>query len=210
MEGRAIVGELAGTRLGRVPANTLAYDEWKAAHPRGQVLSRETGHSRPYGRNPYAAYDRPESIPFLFQGTLDRRRPPKEVVIGVTVGGAPRAYPWPVVARHGVVHDTVGTEPLVIFYRPGALSALDDEEMQRSRAVGATGVFSPVLDGRILTFEAAPEGFRDRQTGTLWNLLGLAVNGPLAGRRLTPIPHVDAFWFAWAAFHPATTIYAGP
>jgi len=29
------------------------------------------------------------------------------------------------------------------------------------------------------------------------------------GKRLKAIPHVDAFWFAWAAFHPATTIYTG-
>jgi hypothetical protein len=33
------------------------------------------------------------------------------------------------------------------------------------------------------------------------------VKGPLAGRRLAAIPHVDAFWFAWAAFNPATSVY---
>jgi hypothetical protein len=44
----------------------------------------------------------------------------------------------------------------------------------------------------------------------VWNLLGHAVKEPLAGKRLRAIPHVDAFWFAWAAFHPSTTIFAGP
>ncbi|MBI3029184.1 MAG: DUF3179 domain-containing protein, partial [Candidatus Rokubacteria bacterium] len=32
----------------------------------------------------------------------------------------------------------------------------------------------------------------------------------LAGQRLRAVPHVDAFWFAWAAFHPSTSVYGGP
>lgn len=39
---------------------------------------------------------------------------------GVTIGSAARAYPWPMLAKRGVVHDTVAGERLAIFYRPGA------------------------------------------------------------------------------------------
>jgi Protein of unknown function (DUF3179) len=190
-----------------VPANTLAFDEWRTTHPAGKVLSRDTGHVRQYGVNPYESYDRPEVEPFLFRGRVDPRRPPKERVVGVRLGEQARAYPWPVLGERRVVNDRVGDQPIVIFYRPGALSALDEHEIRRSRAVGATGVFDPVIDGRRLTFEPASEGFRDRETDSTWNLLGHAVKGPQAGRRLTAIPHVDAFWFAWAAFHPATSVY---
>lgn len=210
MEGRAIVGEQAGTRLVRVPANTIAYDDWKEIYPNGTVLSRDTGHARSYGRNPYASYDRPDSHPFLFTDSPDPRRPPKERVVGVTAGGSARAYPWSALAKLGVVHDTLAGEKLVILYHPGALSALDDSQMHRSRAVGATGVFSPVVDGRALTFEVVASGFRDRETGSVWNVLGRAVGGPLAGRMLRAVPSVDAFWFAWAAFHPATSIHGAP
>ena len=210
MEGRAIVGERAGTRLKLVPANTVSYAEWKAAHPGGQVLSRETGHVRAYGANPYAAYDQPGSTPFLFNGKPDPRRPPKERVVGVVVGGQARAYPWPVLEKRRVVHDTAGGESLVVFYTPGTLSALDGSRIAASRAVGATGVFSPLAGGRTLSFEPAGEGFRDRETGSQWTLLGRAVKGPLAGQRLRPIPHVDAFWFAWAAFHPTTSLPVEP
>jgi len=210
MEGRAIVGKLAGTKLTSRPANTLAYEEWKAAHPGGKVLSRDTGHARRYGANPYEGYDRPEGRPFLFTGRPDPRRPAMERVVGVTLGGAARAYPWLLLVREPVIHDTLGGEPLAVFYRPGALSALDEARIERSRAVGATAVFSRVVAGRTLTFEAAPEGFRDRETGTVWGLLGHGIRGPLAGKRLRAIPHVDAFWFAWAAFHPATSIHGSP
>jgi hypothetical protein len=206
MEGRAVVGERAGTRLVPVPANTIAYADFKAVYPSGKVLSQDTGFMRSYGYNPYVGYDRPDSHPFLFMGAPDRRRPPKERVVGVVIGGTPRAYPWPLLARQGVVHDTLGDTRLVVFYRPGTLSALDDSRIEAAREIGATAVFHAVLDGRPLSFEATAEGFRDRETASLWTLLGHAVKGPLAGKRLEPIPHVDAFWFAWAAFHPSTTI----
>jgi hypothetical protein len=207
MEGRAIVGELAGTKLRLIPAAMVAYDEWKATHPAGKVLSRETGHRRGYGLNPYQGYDQPDLPPFLFSGRLDPRLLPKERVVGVTAAGQSRAYPWSVLERRGVVQDRLGEERLVVFYRPGTLSALDQSQMAESRAVGATAVFSAVVDGRALTFEAVGDGFRDRETGSGWTLLGRAVRGPLAGRTLTAIPHVDALWFAWAAFHPETGLH---
>ena len=61
----------------------------------------------------------------------------------------------------------------------------------------------------LLTFVAAGDVFQDRETGTTWTFLGRATAGPLAGRRLRPLTHVDAFWFAWAAFNPTTTLYEG-
>jgi hypothetical protein len=207
MEGRAIVGARAGTRLTMVPANTLAFETWRAAHPSGRVLSRETGHRRAYGVNPYEAYDEPAVGPFLFRDRLDPRRPPKERVVGVRLGDAARAYPWSVLERIKVVHDTLAGEPLVVFYQSGTLSALDATEIAQSRDVGATAVFSRRLGDRLLTFEPAGPAFRDRETGTTWNLLGLATAGSRRGEHLRAIPHVDAFWFAWAVFHPATSLH---
>jgi hypothetical protein len=210
MEGRAIVGALAGTRLALLPANTLAWEDFKAAYPGGTVLSQESGHSRPYGRNPYEAYARLESRPFLFHGVPDSRLPPKERVVGVVVASAQRAYPWCALARERVIHDALGGTFLVILYRPWALSAHDASCMTESRAIDATAAFSRVPDGERLGFEPVAEGFRDRQTGSLWTILGEARQGPLAGRRLAPIAHADAFWFAWTAFHPATSIHSAP
>jgi hypothetical protein len=207
VEGRAIAGDLAGKRLTWIPANTVAYADWKAARPGGRVLSRETGHERDYGANPYQAYDEPDRHPFLFDGVLDPRLPPKERVVGVVIGDHARAYPFSLLAERGVLEDILAGNRLVVFYRPGALSALDHARIARSRAVGATGVFEPTAGGRSLTFRAIPGGFRDRETGSTWNILGHAVAGPLAGRRLRPIVHVDGFWFAWAAFHPGTTVH---
>ncbi|MGH7323506.1 MAG: DUF3179 domain-containing protein [Candidatus Rokuibacteriota bacterium] len=210
MEGRAIVGDRAGTQLTARPVNTIAFEDWYATYPQGKVLSRATGHRRSYGVNPYESYDEPTLGPFLYHGKLDPRRPPKERVVGVAIGEARRAYPFPLLEKHRVAHDTVGGQAIVIFYQPGTLSALDDSEIAKSRAVGATAVFSARHGDRPLTFEATPEGFRDGQTGSRWSFFGAAVSGRLAGQRLMPVQHVDAFWFAWAAFNPMTTLWTGP
>ena len=73
--------------------------------------------------------------------------------------------------------------------------------------MGATGIFDPNLNGELLTFSLVGEDFQDEQTGSTWNILGQAINGPLAGESLTPILHGDHFWFSWAAFKPDTLIY---
>ncbi len=55
--GEAIVGEFTGRRLTFIPASIISWADFKAAHPEGGVLSRETGYRRDYGRNPYVGYD---------------------------------------------------------------------------------------------------------------------------------------------------------
>jgi len=207
LEGRAIVGDLAGTKLSWLPSNTIAYGEWKVLFPNGRVLSRETGHHRQYGANPYEGYDEPNGRPFLFLEQVDRRLPAKERVVGIVIGAEAKAYPFSLLVKRRVVPDAFNGQPLVLFFRPGTLSALDQRVMARSREIGATAVFSPVLDGRTLTFEATDTGFKDKETGSLWSLLGRAYEGPLTGKALRPIIHVDAFWFAWAAFQLKTQIY---
>src|SRR5215218_9519998 len=67
----AVVGELTGERLEVLPSQILSWAEFRRLHPDGEVLSRDTGHSRPYGENPYTGYDQPESSPFLFEGETD-------------------------------------------------------------------------------------------------------------------------------------------
>lgn len=96
----------------------------------------------------------------------------------------------------------------MIFGAAGLRSALDAAELSAGREIPATGVFLPRAGGQRLTFQtgATADLFVDDQTGTSWNILGEAVEGPLAGRRLSPVGHVDTFWFAWAAFRPSTEL----
>lgn len=68
-------------------------------------------------------------------------------------------------------------------------------------------MFRSVIDGQQLTFEpVGTERFRDTATASTWTVLGEAVDGPLEGRQLTPIPHDDTFWFVPFAFRPDTRV----
>ena len=51
--------------------------------------------------------------------------------------------------------------------------------------------------------------FVDDETGSIWNILGQAVEGPLSGQKLNPVVHTNIFWFAIAAFRPDAMIYQG-
>ncbi|MDP7105413.1 MAG: DUF3179 domain-containing (seleno)protein, partial [SAR202 cluster bacterium] len=78
------------------------------------------------------------------------------------------------------------------------LSALDKSSIADSRDVGATGVFDTHVDGKKLAFRVEGDRFVDEETGSTWNILGQAVDGPLKGQQLTPIVHTNVFWFAIA------------
>lgn len=211
--GEGIVGEYTGRRLTFVPAQIVSLAEFEAAYPSGQVLSRETGYRRDYGRNPYVGYDRVDQQPFLFRGVVDGRLAPMERVVTVVEGDEALAFPYSELARTGIATETVAGAPIVVFWTPGTASALDAPTIDAGRDVGTTGVFDPELDGRTLTFErpSGPSGpIVDRETGSTWSITGRATAGPLAGRSLEPVVHGDHFWFAWAAFQPTTRIWTAP
>jgi hypothetical protein len=206
--GEAIVGALAGRQLEAYPAQTVSWGEIKRFHPEARVLSRETGFDRPYGKNPYERYDRGKGpISQFFSRKVDDRLKAMERVAAVNLDGRSVAYPFEALRQRRVVNDEIAGRPVVVFWAPGTASALDAGSIADGRDVGSSGVFLRRLDGRTLDFEWSEDGrFVDRGTGTSWDLTGRAVEGPLAGRRLEPIPHGDYFWFAWAAFRPDTDV----
>jgi hypothetical protein len=211
--GEAIVGELTGARLSFLPAQIISLDAFAAAHPGGDVLSRETGFRRDYGRNPYVGYDEAGERPFLFSGVVDGRIAPKERVVALGAGREAVALPFSELRKVGVATVAVEGADAVVFWLPGTASPLDTTTIDDGRDAGATGVFRPIVDGRPLTFERAggEDGvIRDRETGSTWSITGEALAGPLAGSRLEPVVHGNHFWFAWAAFTPETTIWTAP
>ncbi len=208
--GRAIVGELAGTVLTRHPTSIVAYEDFRRAYPEALVLSRRTGHRRPYGSNPYRGYDSIEDQPFLFFDPVDERLPPMERVLNVSVGGRHRLYPFSTLSQSPVVNDEVAGTPVVVVSRDGTLSVLDGSRIVDSRTVPSATAYARRSGGRELHFEAREGRIVDRETGSTWNLFGTATSGPLEGSRLE---HVDSgvhFAFAWLAFNPESEIWRAP
>ena len=206
--GRAIVGEMAGAVLVRLPASIVAFEDFARSHPRAPVLSRRTGHLRAYGSNPYRGYDAVDGVPFLFFDPLDPRLPAMERVLNVTVGSGHVLYPFSVLAAVPVVNDVANGVPVVVMSREGTLSVLDRTAIADSRAVLSATAFGRTVGGRVLEFEQREDGrIVDRETGSTWNLLGTAVAGALAGTRLPAVESGVHFAFAWLAFNPDSRIY---
>jgi len=202
----SICGDFSGTRPPLLPVVQSTWVAWKAMHPNTTAVSFDTGFNRNYNRYPYGDYDGIDNTRLLFpQTTIDSRLPMKENVLGITHGEMSRAYPVYSASRlagaapRGAINDVVnGLSVLVVFDGPSQL-AIPFDRMRES--------------GEVLTFQLVENaGFpfllRDQETGSLWDLNGVAVSGLLEGEQLRKIPTFTAFWFAWAAFNPGTELYS--
>ncbi|MEX2466301.1 MAG: DUF3179 domain-containing protein [Gemmatimonadota bacterium] len=188
----------SGRQLPMVASWEMRWDAWKRLFPDTKVVSRRTGFDRNYTVNPNEQYEQPDNPRTLFPLVLDPRRPPKERVLGIPIGGDGGPV-LPFGALEGrerdVVHFGSRAEDVVVFWGGDAEAAL---------------AFRSGLDGEPLTFRPSGDGYVDDQSGSLWRLDGLAVSGPHAGRRLDPVAEAYvAFWFAWADFHPETWVQTG-
>lgn len=192
ISGYAVVGELTGERLQYYPSQTMTWRDWQEAYPDSEVLSRFTGHQRDYAGKPYANYFVTDDVWFSVNA-LSAQQFSKEVVAGVELpDGSFVAYLERDVVELGAINDEIGAFELVLAAAPDSATV--------------TAIFDRRVDGRLLTFTVEDGHLVDEETGTRWTFGGLAVEGVLAGRQLTPVHSLRLFWFAWVAFHPETEL----
>jgi hypothetical protein len=208
LDGRALVGRLAGKRLRMLPVELLSWADFRRRYPRGDVLSQATGYDRAYGITPYRRYDT-GGAPFGFNGRVDRRLPPMERVLAIHARGATLAAPYPLLGHRPVLDTRVGDIPVVVFYEPRVLSPLDARRIADSREVGTAVAYERRVGGRTLSFARNSKGVVDRQTGSTWDMTGHAVSGPMRGTMLRPPLQNSQFWFALAAVAPGARILGG-
>ncbi len=209
--GQAIVGEHAGASLTRLGSAIVRWADFRSRHPEGLTLGPDQGYGNVYGHNPYALYSS-RSIPYgFYTGEVDPRYPAMERVVGVELEEVNRAYPFSLISEVRVANDVVAGTPVAIFWgAPDTADALDGAIIAQSRGIGTGVAYSPVVDGRTLTFTPGGDGwFTDDETGSTWTLLGLATSGPLEGTELVLIPHTNEFWFVWQAFFPDGEVWDG-
>jgi hypothetical protein len=189
-------GPSDGTNLDMVPVIEMTWVGWRTLHPDTRVISGGTGFGRDYTAYPYGNYDNPDNSSLLFPGKIDDRRPPKERVLGIPLGSGGVAFPFGVLDELGVVA-AVSTgilgEPLVVLW---------DGNRQAAMA------YRSILNGEELTFSVVQGQVVDDQTGSIWQVEGLAVDGPMVGQRLEAVSEAFvAFWFSWPSLYPEIEIW---
>ena len=195
--GEGIVGGMTGKRLTPLPSMTVEWGFWKRLHPDTQLLVSDRGAplsgaaTVPIWDVLYQQTLNKGEFPFpVSQNAKDSRLRPGDVVLTVEVGSSARAYPV-LALGHSAANDTLGGKPVVVFSRGNTGSAL-----------------LSTVSGQTLTFEiGGGERFVDGETGSTWNFAGHAVEGPLEGARLDPLPSRRSFWFSIAAASPGIDLY---
>ena len=197
--GEAVCGPGArnGTRMELRPFLELRWDAWKRLHPETLVVSNDPDPAvdrGSYDVNVHEEYERIDNPFVIVLVEMDPRRAPKERVFGVPVSGdGGPVFPFGELGTEERRAIAAVSGTVVVFW---------------DRSAEAVAAFDSELDGRSLAFTATDSGYVDLETGSSWRIDGLAVSGPLEGRRLEQ--RADAFvsfWFAWAFFFPETVIW---
>jgi hypothetical protein len=118
ISGQAVYGPLKGATLELVLSDELTFGEWKSEVSDGKVLAEVPKYVKEYDPNwePEVA-----KLPVVisFPGTELKSR---DVVVGLAIDGASRAYPWDTLVKQSPVVDTVHGIPLLVAVGPDGKS----------------------------------------------------------------------------------------
>lgn len=194
--GEAIHGPLKGRRLRSVFHDELTFALWKRENPQGRVLEPDEEVARAGKYAPADWEARVAKMPVTTSRVADSSLEPRTLVVGLTVGGASKAYPLDRLEKQSPVLDVVGGTPIVIVVG-------DDGKSVRA--------YERTIDDRKLEFfvkpDASPLRLVDAETGSEWDFMGRAVDGTLTGRELKKIAVLNDYWFDWKSYHPKTSVY---
>jgi len=129
----AIAGPMAGSKLQKIPAERTIWKRWLEKHPRTMVLSPDTGCDRNYDIDPCEGYYRALGIMFPV-GDVRTELKPKEMVLGVEIDGAAKAYPISrLTGISGSISDKVGENTIrIVLSADGPVVEVRDD---RSRPI---------------------------------------------------------------------------
>jgi len=196
VSGKAIHGPLKGRHLKEVFHDEISFAIWRHEKAAGRVLKPN---EKIAAANQYEAADwetRVGRMRAVEGADVDKRLPPRTLVIGINLGGKSIAYPFSALQKQSPIMDTAGSVPIMLVLG------------EDNRSVRA---FERLVDGRRLEFFKKTEKKElqliDSETGSSWNFEGQAVAGPLAGRQLNRVSVLEDYWFDWRTYHPETSIY---
>lgn len=206
--GTGIIGKMNGVVLRQLPSNIVSFADFKKQFDDGRVLSRDTGVQRRYGENPYVGYDDINARPFLFRGEISDRLPAMERVLALRGDNSTLLFALSSLVKQPLINTRFDEQPVAVFGFSTMASALDKRDISASRDIPSAAIYLAEVDGKSLTFELA-DGFAvDRETGTSWNIFGVAQEGELAGKKLRQLDGGVHFAFAWLAFDPDARVFS--
>ena len=192
--GEAILGPLKGKHLKSVFVDELSFATWKGEESQGRVLAPDEQIAAKGEYAPADWEDRMLKVPVATQlsdQTLDKRA----MVLGVTINGAAKAYPFTALRKQNPIADTLGTTPLIIVLGEDGMSI---------RA------FDRRVDGHEREFFLKPNSSPLRlvdDKGDEWDFSGTSLPSVTTSKRLAKIPVLKDYWFDWKTYNHKTFVY---
>lgn len=124
IKAEAVAGKMTGTKLHLLPSTHTTWAKWIEAHPGTQVLSRDTGHRRDYDHDPYYSYANGSGDLMFDVSRVNPVLPLKEIVIGIRIGEASKAYAFSDLEKAAPVSDRLGRVAFTVHYDSESRTAL--------------------------------------------------------------------------------------
>lgn len=191
--GECVRGDLEAQRFGQMAAVLARWKDWQRAYPATRVIDPEGAPpAEPFAARANASASPRDRAPSPLDAAAGLS--PRDPVFGVILGRTAKAYPLAALRSRGVVEDRFRRLPIVFFH---------DE------ASGAVASYNRLVGGFEVHFEKGADGtIRDIGTQSRWDWLrGEAVEGKMAGVRLSRFVATPAFWSAWRDVFPGTEVY---
>lgn len=193
VSGKCISGPLQGQHLELARSDELTFALWKQESPSGKVLAPDPKFLNKYHPEWETSILKLPTVVTFSSAPL----PLRELIIGVEMDGAARAYPVSALRRERVAQDQLAGTPLFLALGP-------DENSIRAfvrRIPGEQG------DVEFYKEEGQQWALMDSATASLWDFHGCAFSGPAQGQCLEQVSILKDYWFNWRQYHPDTTIF---
>jgi hypothetical protein len=199
LTGVAFAGPKKGSRLEPVPTLVSDWGFWLRRYP-GAVAYHMFDKYRPVELPTADNEDSRKSR----QGAADRRLPEDAFVLGVSHGKQARAYPLQALTEAGLIQEQVGGQSWAVLWygQTGTAAAYLPVASPPKKDAGPPRTVTLTRDR-----DAGEAPFRDRETGSRWDIAGRAVEGELKGWTLTWLDGTQVRWRAWSAEYPGTSVF---
>jgi hypothetical protein len=215
MLGQAIKGKKLGQELPIEPIAETTWNNWKKMYPNSVVLSRETGFTRDYDRNPYPGYYIRNEIWFPTSYNYDLEPYSlyfeKEITLVLKIDNEITLFPFAELTKIPVLNEVLSDQPVIIVFNKASKSVVPFNSTISTQLTNHSVLHFTEVDGSGIDVEKTLSFpvFQDIETGSIWNIYGEAISGLLEGYMLQRIPSYNAYWFAATAFFPKAGIFTG-
>jgi hypothetical protein len=124
----AVTGPRTDTQLEVLPSTLTTWEKWKNKYPDTEVLSIDTGYFRDYSKDPYESYYQKKKgfFSFLKMGPGEEE---KQLVAGVMINGAAKAYPLETLREKKEIKDMLAWVKITLRFDPETdrVSVQDEE-----------------------------------------------------------------------------------